>query len=62
MRVKTYEVLAEQVEAGVRYGLGRCQKYEIDPHSDAGIEKIHNEVMGAICDRFTWDDELPGDD
>jgi hypothetical protein len=57
MRVDTYGLLRECIERGIPCGLNRCDKYGTDPKSEAGVERIVEEVMTAICVYFSWDDE-----
>jgi len=62
MRVNTYQLLTEMIEAGIRGGLNKCYKRDYiqsKNHSgeDAAVGEIHQYVMNSICEYFTWDDE-----
>ena len=62
MRARTYRLLSDQVEAGIRGGLNKCFKRDYlqifeNRTEEAAIEEIHNYIMNAICEYFDWDDE-----
>lgn len=58
MKVKTYVLMRECIERGIGFGLRRCDKHEIEPQSEGGIDQIATETMGALCEYFDWDDEV----
>ena len=57
MRVRAYPVLADAVEAGVRYGWRRAYKYISTPSEDDIREAITQAVLNEICEAFSFDDE-----
>ena len=65
MRVRTYQLLRDKIEEGVRSGLVKADKHEqlslgddaMGPLEDAAVDTIMNYVMSSICEYFDWDDE-----
>lgn len=57
LRVDTYAVLRRAVEQGIAYGWNRVWKYTDSPDPDVAKEILENEVMGAVCEYFKFDDE-----
>lgn len=56
-RVDTYKVLSRAVEEGIAYGWRRAHKHVENPDEAAIQESIHNEVMNAACEWFSFRDE-----
>lgn len=59
MRPNAYEVLARAVEEGAAFGWRRAFKYTPKPTDEEAIATIASEVMNAICEWFSFDDETP---
>lgn len=57
MRVRTYAVLARAVEEGIACGLRRARKHVEQPTDEQVAEHVEREVMGAICEVFSFDEE-----
>ena len=64
MRAKEYEILQMAVENGVGFGIGRFDKHRDTPLTDAEVgslrEHLEREVLGAICEWFSFQDEAEG--
>ena len=59
MRAKEYDVLVMAVEQGVASMLRRADKHADDRLTDAQRDRIEantNEVVGAICEWFDFED------
>lgn len=57
MRVRTYEVFRRAVEEGVEYGWRRAHKHTDTPAPEHMKEQLINEVLNAVCECFTFDDD-----
>lgn len=58
IRVRTYPIIDEAVEAGVKYGWNRAHKHVEDPEGEQIIEAIHDAVMGALCEVLVFDEPV----
>jgi len=66
MRAKTYVLLRDKIEEGIRCGLAKCEKRDylrlVNKNGtiteEAAVDVIHNYIMNSICEYFSWDDEL----
>ena len=56
MKPNYYEILSRAVEQGVGFGLNRAYKHTPTPDPENVKESIHDEVMSAICEVFSFDD------
>ena len=60
LRARAYPLIVEAVEVGVAYGWHRAWKHrDGEPDEDAADpmrEEIEQAVVGAICERFDFDD------
>jgi hypothetical protein len=59
MKPRTYKILCDCVEAGIRYGYHRAHKHTDDPDRDTLMAEIHNGVMHEIDQNFSFEDEIP---
>lgn len=58
MRPKTYQILSDSVQEGVRLGLARAVKLDvIEEPSDWLLSEVSSTVMACICEYFTFDDQ-----
>jgi hypothetical protein len=57
MKPKTRVILEMAIEEGVRRGYARAHKHVENPTEGAIIEHIEENVMSAIYEYFTFDDE-----
>jgi len=55
---RLYSLMEEAVETGVTFGYRRAFKHTDSPNELDVIEHIVQEVMNAICERFTFPEEL----
>jgi len=58
MKVKTYAILRRAVEEGVKRGYMRAFKHTDTPAPEHVEDEIVTNVMGEICDVFSFDDEI----
>ena len=58
MRVKSYKVLCDAVEAGINYGYRRAHKHEDNPNEASILDSVFMAVMDEIAENFTFDEEL----
>jgi len=56
LKPKTYRILSEAVENGVRYGHYRSYKHTDDPDPEQVKDTIINSVMNEIFEWFDIDD------
>lgn len=59
MKPKTYRVLSEAVENGIKYGWHRAHKYDEEPDSVDIHAALHNAIMNEISEYFEFDDDVP---
>ena len=66
MKVNVYRLLSDQIEAGIRGGLMKCEKrdyfrctdsVEVATNFNAAVEEIHGYIMNSIGEYFEWEDE-----
>lgn len=57
IRVKTYGIMADCVEVGVRAGWRRAHKHTDAPSEETICDAIEQAVMFEIGERFSFDDE-----
>lgn len=58
MKPKTYPILDRAVEEGVERGWRMAHKHTDAPGSATIRDRIADEVMNAICEVFSFDDDL----
>jgi len=58
MKPKVYEILSRAVEEGVAHGLQRAYKHDDNPTEAAILLAVRDEVMSAICEVFTFGDDV----
>jgi len=58
LKPKTYRILTEAVENGVKYGYHRSYKHTDDPDPDQMQDTIIQAVMNEIFEWFDVDDHL----
>jgi len=56
MKPKTYPILVDAVENGVKYGYHRAHKHNDDPDQDQITDAIISAVINEICEWFEFDD------
>lgn len=61
LRPKTYTILVDAVENGVRYGMNRAYKHSDDPPKDHIAQEVETAVINEILEWFMIDDG-DGDD
>jgi hypothetical protein len=59
MKPKTYRILSEAVEKGIRYGWHRAHKHNEEPDQVEIQGALHNAIMFEISEYFELDDEIP---
>jgi hypothetical protein len=57
MKPKSYTILLRAVEEGCKMGYNRAHKHTDNPPQHQIEDSIVNEVMNAICEVFSFDDE-----
>jgi len=57
LRPKTYPILVEAVENGVKYGYHRAHKHNDNPDQDQITDAIINAVINEIFEWFDIDDD-----
>lgn len=60
MYPKTYRILSDAVEAGVKYGWRRVFKYTDQPDDESACDQIADAVMSEISEMFDFDDVNTG--
>jgi hypothetical protein len=56
MKPKTYPILIDAVENGVKYGYHRAHKHNDNPDQDQITDAIISAVINEICEWFEFDD------
>lgn len=58
MKAKTYNILSDAIEDGIRHGYQRAYKHTDDP--DRGIieNEIYRAIMNRIGDYFDFDEDI----
>jgi len=56
MKPKTYPILVDAVENGVKYGYHRAHKHNDNPDQDQITDAIISAVINEICEWFEFDD------
>ena len=56
MKVNTYKILDNAIEAGIQYGYQRAYKYTDTPSADLVKAEIHNAIMNELSEVFVFDD------
>ena len=62
LKPKTYPILVEAIENGVRYGYHRSYKHADNPDPEHVKDAIISAVLNEILDWFEIDDRETGDD
>lgn len=57
MKPKTYAILSEAIEIGIRFGYTRAFKHTDSPSEASILEDIHDAIMVEVCERFSFDHE-----
>ena len=57
LKPKTYTILVEAVENGVRYGINRSFKHTDNPSKDHIIQEVETAVINEILEWFDIVDE-----
>jgi hypothetical protein len=57
MKPKTYAILSEAIEIGIRFGYARAFKHTDSPSEASILEDIHDAIMVEVCGRFSFDEE-----
>jgi hypothetical protein len=57
MKPKFRPILEMAVEQGVRYGYNRAFKHDSEPHVDAIVEHIVDQVISSLDDWFDFEEE-----
>lgn len=65
MKVKTYTLLRDKIEEGIRGGLNKCEKRDyltvslLDTNEafEAATYEILNYVINSVSEYFDWSDE-----
>ena len=57
MKPKIYSILSTAVEEGIRIGYRHAHKHTDRPGEELAIDNIHSEVMSAIVDYFTFEED-----
>lgn len=55
MKPKTYPILVDAVENGVKYGYHRAHKHNDNPDREQITDAITNAVINEICEWFEID-------
>ena len=55
LHLKTYNVVVEAVERGIKYGLQRAYKYSEQPEDHTIIDAIHKGVVDELCEVIDFD-------
>jgi len=55
LKPKTYPILVDAVENGVKYGYHRAHKHNDNPDSDQVTDAIISAVINEICEWFEID-------
>lgn len=53
--LRSYDIISDAVEAGVRRGWNRAHKHTDKPDDETVIDSIASHVMGEISERIDWD-------
>ena len=59
MRPRTYKILCDAIAKGIREGYHKAHRATDDPDREELFISIHNSVMSAIDEDFSFDDDLP---
>jgi hypothetical protein len=59
MKPRTYKILGDAVESGIRYGWNRGHKHTDQPDRDLLMAEIYNAVMYEIDQVFSFEDDFP---
>lgn len=62
MKPKTYPILVDAVENGVKYGYYRAHKHNDNPDQDQITDAIISAVINEICEWFEFDDRRDYDE
>ena len=62
LKPKTYPILVEAVENGVKYGYHRAHKHNDNPDRDQVTDAVINAVLNEIFEWFDIDDGLHSSD
>lgn len=57
MKARTYNLLSEAVERGALLGIGRAFKHVDSPSHEQIAANVEREVMTAICEFFSFDED-----
>ena len=60
MKVRSYDILSRAIEEGVARGIRRAFEHTDSPSREFIMECVECEVMNAICEVFSFDDDLAG--
>jgi hypothetical protein len=59
MKPRTYKILGDAVESGIKYGYNRAHKHTDAPDRDLLMAEIYNAIMYEIDQVFSFEDDLP---
>ena len=62
MRAKEYEILERAVEEGVTSGMHSAHKHDDSPRHDVIVTHVVREVMAAVIEVFTFEDDVTGEE
>jgi hypothetical protein len=57
VKVKTYHIITEAIENGVRCGYRRAYKHTDTPNEEHMIASVYEAVMLALDDVVRWEDQ-----
>lgn len=58
IKIKTYHIISEAVDAGIGYGWNRAHKHTDNPDENYIKERIYDAIMSGLCDIIDFDDGL----
>lgn len=60
VKVNAFGIVAEAVEAGVKYGLNRAYKHTDKPTREVMEEAVSHAVLNELCEVLMFDDRVDG--
>jgi len=57
LKMNTYMIIDDAIEAGIRFGYSRAFKHTDKPHEETIVQSIHDSIMNNLCEVVDFDND-----